>query len=122
MSKTFPQQPNWTMIKQLAAKDWYFTRAPLIAYLIIGLIATLMLTVPGSTSFLFGAVLLISAVNIAGIHLAVATILNERKNQNLAFVMSLPVSYLDYTLAKMLINVGVFLVFWLTLAPQAFLP
>lgn len=115
MSNTISQQPNWTLIKHLAAKDWYLNRLPLMAYLVLGLIAVALLSIPGMTGFYMGAVLLISSVSIAGIHLTVATILQERKNQNLPFVMSLPISYLDYTLAKMLLNIGVFLVLWLIL-------
>lgn len=107
---------NWQMVKHLAAKDWQFNRGPLIAYLVVGLLAAAVLSIPHTTAFYVAAVLLISAVNIAGIHLVVTTVLHERKNQNLAFVMSLPVSYWEYTLAKMLVNIGVFLVFWLILS------
>lgn len=115
MSSVNSNKTNWTMVKHLAYKDWHFNRKPLMAYFFVGLIAVAALSVPHSTGFYIGAVLLISAVNIAGIHLVVATVLHERKNQNLAFVMSLPISYQDYTQAKMLINMGVFLAFWLVL-------
>jgi ABC-type Na+ efflux pump permease subunit len=40
---------------------------------------------------------------------------NERKEQTLAFVMSLPISYTDYTVAKLLGTVLIFLLPWLLL-------
>jgi ABC-2 type transport system permease protein len=41
------------------------------------------------------------------------TMVNERKKQNVAFVMSLPISPMEYTIAKILANLSGFLVVWL---------
>ena len=46
-------------------------------------------------------------------------IYEERKNQTMAFIMSLPVSAIEYTIAKMISTIGIFLVFWLTLVGVA---
>jgi ABC-type transport system involved in multi-copper enzyme maturation permease subunit len=53
------------------------------------------------------------AIIFLGILVPQQTIVNERMKQNLAFVMSLPVSYREYTTAKILCNLGAFLALWL---------
>jgi ABC-2 type transport system permease protein len=45
--------------------------------------------------------------------------INERKEQTLAFVMSLPVSWREYTAAKILANLIIFLIVWLPLTAGA---
>jgi ABC-2 type transport system permease protein len=42
-------------------------------------------------------------------------VLGERENQTLAFAMSLPISYLEYTISKILGPLLIFVPFWLTL-------
>jgi hypothetical protein len=53
--------------------------------------------------------------------LPIVGIVNERRNQNLAFLMSLPVSSIQYTTAKLISTLGMFLVPWLTLVTAAVL-
>ncbi len=50
---------------------------------------------------------------LVSIFMPMNTMVNERKRQNVAFVMSLPVSPMEYTLAKILANLSGFLVVWL---------
>jgi ABC-type transport system involved in multi-copper enzyme maturation permease subunit len=44
------------------------------------------------------------------------TIVNERKQHNLAFVMSLPISPMEYTAAKVVGNLSAFLALWAAIA------
>ena len=53
--------------------------------------------------------------------LPLTSITNERKKQNLAFLMSLPISSIQYTTSKLISTVGMFLVPWLTLGAAAVL-
>ena len=46
-------------------------------------------------------------------------IVNERKNKNLAFLISLPITPIQYTTSKLISNVVMFLIPWLTLVPAA---
>ena len=55
------------------------------------------------------------ALIMVGSYAAVGGIVNERKKQNLAFVMSLPISSIQYTTSKLVSSTGMFLVPWLTL-------
>ena len=62
-----------------------------------------------------GLVLLITALIAVGAHLAIATMVNERKEQTLSFVMSLPISHAEYTLSKLLGTLAIFMVPYLVL-------
>jgi len=46
-------------------------------------------------------------------------VINERKKQNLAFLMSLPVSATQYAMAKLVSTLGLFLIPWTTLVIAA---
>ncbi|HET9217237.1 MAG TPA: hypothetical protein VFR18_09680, partial [Terriglobia bacterium] len=48
-----------------------------------------------------------------------SSIVGERKGHNLAFLMSLPISATQYTTAKLLAALGMFLIPWLTLVAGA---
>ena len=50
----------------------------------------------------------------AGIHPIMATIVEERRDHTLAFVMSLPVTIREYTSAKLIANLLMFLSVWIT--------
>jgi ABC-2 type transport system permease protein len=106
---------NHTMIKRLILKDWYFLRGPIIGYLAAGAVALLLVANGGDAASFAGSILFITVLISAGIHLAMATVVNERKEQTLPFVMSLPISPMEYTTAKILANVLIFLIPWVTL-------
>jgi len=103
------------MIRRLILKDWYFMRWAIAAYLALGAIALLLVATGGEGSFYAGCVLLFTVLISLGIHLAMATVVQERSDQTLPFVMSLPISPRDYTTAKILANMLIFLIPWLAL-------
>lgn len=103
------------MIRQLVLKDWYFHRYTIAGYLAAGAVALLLVAGGSLASFYAGSLLLLTVLISLGIHLPMATVIDERKNQNLAFVMSLPISAREYTLAKVLANLLIVLVPWLVL-------
>ncbi len=66
-----------------------------------------------------GSIGLISALIacvLLSILLPMQTIVNERKQHNLAFVMSLPISPMEYTAAKVVGNLSAFLALWVAIA------
>jgi hypothetical protein len=106
---------NAAITKHLMLKDLYLHRYP-----ILGL--AIALPVVGIAPALFGGETMwrqagLTIMNNSLIYLIfflpIATILMERKNQTLPFVMSLPVSYKEYTAAKL---IGSMLVFAVTCA------
>ena len=111
---------NGKMVKRLILKDWYFQRWTIVAYLAAGALALFLLGTGGKGSFFAGSILLITVLIGLGIHVAMATIVQERTDQTLPFVMSLPLSPREYTTAKILANLLIFLVPWLALSLGTF--
>ena len=63
-------------------------------------VALLLVSNGGEGSFYAGCILLFTVLISLGIHLAMLTVVEERTQQTLPFVMSLPISPRDYTVAK----------------------
>ena len=103
------------MVKRLMLKDWYLNRWPIVASL-AATIASLGIVATGNKeAFLLGIILLVMVIVFIGAHLVVSTIVNERKEQTLPFVMTLPISYREYTASKIWGNLLIFLVPWFTM-------
>ncbi len=101
--------------KALVTKDIQLNAVPLVLYFLLGLFSLWLLTSPRLGVFNTGAVILISMIIIVGIHMVTTTVTSERNDQVLPFVMSLPISFMQYTHAKIIANLGVFLGFWLVM-------
>jgi len=102
-------------VVRLISKDWYFSRWPITAYTLVGLGAVALLALPSEGAFYAGSTLLVTALISIGIHLVMASVVYERNEQTLAFVMSLPVSARQYTAAKVAANLAIFTVAWCVL-------
>lgn len=105
---------------QLVKKDWHFNKFPMLGYALLGIIALALMSLAGGASFLIGSILLITVVVTVGIHLIFITVIYERSRQTLPMIMSLPITFMQYTRAKMLANIGVFAVAWLALVVGVF--
>jgi ABC-2 type transport system permease protein len=106
-------KPNWPVIRLLVAKDWQLFQKQLAAYVLAGIVALCLLALAKPWAFYLGSLMLI-VVLVAGACFAISTsLLVERKDKTLAFVMSLPVAPLDFTLAKLGGNLLTFGVPWL---------
>jgi ABC-2 type transport system permease protein len=111
---------NSPMISRLILKDWRLNRLLISLAIAIGLAALVLVRYGAETARLFGAVWFFVALMVLGSMLPATTIVNERKKQNLAFLMSLPVSSVLYTTAKVVSTFTMFLAPWLTLLIGAF--
>jgi len=107
---------NSLMIRRLIWKDWYFNKKLIALYLFAGAMALAMVGLGDKGIFYAGNVMFVTAMIGVSIHLVFATVVNDRNHQTLAFVMSLPITIMDYTLAKVAINVVIFLITWISLA------
>jgi ABC-2 type transport system permease protein len=106
---------NLPLIRLLVVKDWQLFQKQLAAYVLGGIVALALLGLARPWAFYLGSLLLI-IVLVAGSCMSISnSLLVERKEQTLAFVMSLPVSPLDFTLAKMAGNLLTFGVPYLVL-------
>lgn len=102
---------NMPVIKQLVYKDWYVNRRLLATYVGSGILSLCIISL-GEWQFFMGSIMLISMMVGMGNHQLSVTMISERKEQTLAFVMSLPVSPADYAMAKFLSNMVLFFVPW----------
>ena len=107
-----PTRINTAMIPLLIRKDWYLHRYEILGAVAVGLIALPITVFTGKAGFVLGVILLVGALVTISMQMAITTVINERKEQTLAFVMSLPVSPREYTTAKILANLLIFLLAW----------
>ncbi|MGD0733944.1 MAG: ABC-2 transporter permease [Terracidiphilus sp.] len=106
---------NWSMVRSLVLKDWYFQRRAIVLSLLGGIASLAIVAYCGKAGFTIGLIFLITIMVIIAATLVMTTMVGERENQTLAFVMSLPVSHLEYSTAKILVNLLVFVPLWLIL-------
>jgi hypothetical protein len=107
------------VIWQLIWKDWHLHRLAILVSILAGIVALAIVQWGTEPTVVFGTVWFFIAIILAGSLLPLNGIVNERKKQNLAFLMSLPISSIDYTTAKLLSSTGMFLAPWLTLVAAA---
>jgi ABC-2 type transport system permease protein len=118
---------NLPVIKLLIAKDWRLFQKQLAAYVTGSIFALCLIGMAKPWSFYLGSLLLIVVLVAAACFSISTSLLAERKEHTLAFVMSLPVTPLDFYLAKLLGNLVTFFVPFLimflgTIAVIAFTP
>ena len=106
---------NIRMVGILVRKDLRLVLLPVLVYFVIGLAAIGMMAVESKAAFYGGSVLLITALIALGFHPPVATVIGERKDKTLAFVMSMPLTPRDYTWGKLAASLIVFFVPWAVL-------
>ena len=109
------------VIGRLILKDWRLSRLLISSTLGVGLVALVLTQSAAETPRLLGGVWFFVALCVLGSMLPASAILNERKKQTLAFVMSLPVSSVQYSIAKIVSVWAMFLLPWLTLLISALL-
>jgi ABC-2 type transport system permease protein len=110
-----------SVIGQLILKDWRLYRGLILFSIAGGAIALAVIQRGGETAFVVGTVWFFIALILVGHILPIGGIVGERKNQNLAFLMSLPISSIQYATAKLVSTLGMFLIPWLTLVTVAVL-
>lgn len=108
-----------SVMLRLILKDWRMQRRMIILSVLAGGIALGILRIGGQTPSVLGAVFFFISIMFCACLLPMTNIVNERKKQTLAFLMSLPISCSRYGAAKLLSTFGMFVVPWLTLVAAA---
>ena len=107
---------NTFIVTRLMLKDWYLNRGLLLAAIITGLLTmAAVVAARGTTIALILGVVVLATVLIGMGAMIMSSTVSERKQQTLPFVMSLPVSYLEYTTSKLVGSLLIFSLLWLTL-------
>jgi hypothetical protein len=103
-----------SMVWRLIAKDLYLYRWMIGGSLAVGL-ASLFIAGMNEMSGMVGFILLLTSVVALGVFIAIYGIMTERKEKSLLFVLSLPISTTQYTVAKVSSALIAFLIPWLVL-------
>lgn len=103
-----------SIVPQLIRKDIQIMKAPALWWWLGGIAAVVTTMTTGI--FLLGMILFVTCMAGAGMHTAVMTVVEERREQTLPFIMSLPITVREYTSAKLVANLTIFSAVWLTLS------
>jgi ABC-2 type transport system permease protein len=107
---------NIVMVCRLIWKDWYLNKAGILASLIGG-VATLALVAAmhaSQVALIVGMIVLVTILIGMGA-MVMLSAASERRQLTLPFVMSLPISYQEYTISKIAGGPLIFLALWLPL-------
>ena len=106
---------NAPLVRRLIVKDVYLNRLPL-ALIAAGGGGSVALMYAGGTTGLLGMISAFIILIFLSIILPQQTVVAERKERNLPFIMSLPLTPTDYTVAKVVANLSAFFILWLAIA------
>lgn len=104
---------NHALVMHLIRKDWYLSRSTLVLSALAGVFAVSILFLRNEVAGFVGLSSAIIVLVLVSLFLPMNTMVGERKKQNVAFVMSLPISPMEYTVAKILANLSGFLMVWI---------
>ncbi len=101
-------------------KDLFLSRWPWFGYLVGGLLSVVLTCLLGKTLGFIAFILIVTVTIAVGIHLIGLLLLGESMEQTRNFVFSLPVSLLDYSVAKITVMLTTFLIPWLAMLGALF--
>lgn len=104
-----------SVVRTLILSDWNRHRFFILATIFGGILAVAMVQLGGELPTVLGSTWFFVSLIVFGCMLPVSNVINERKKQTLAFLMSLPLSVGQYTTAKILSTFGMFMVPWVSL-------
>jgi hypothetical protein len=107
---------NIAMVGRLIWKDWYLNKAGILASLIGG-VATLALIAAmhdSQVALIMGMIVLVTILIGMGA-VVMLSAASERRHMTLPFVMSLPISYWEYTISKIAGGLLIFFALWVPL-------
>ena len=107
-----------SLVRHLILKDFQMHRTSIVFSIVAGVTGLAILQLNGLPGLL-GIIGFFTTLIVLGSMIPNTSILNERKGRNLAFLMSLPISMAEYTTAKVLAALGMFMIPWLVLVGTA---
>jgi hypothetical protein len=106
---------NAKAIQILFMKDLFLSRWEMFGYFVGGLLSVAVTCLPGETAGFIGFIMMVTVTIAAGIHLIGVLLLGESTDMTRTFVLSLPVSLLDYSIAKIAVVLVTFMIPWLAM-------
>ncbi|WP_154222036.1 ABC-2 transporter permease [Marinicella rhabdoformis] len=115
------------IVGALVRKDWALNKQNFWLFSILGLLSVSIFLIESTKAFYLAMTLILCVVILIGALLVFSSVVNEHKEQTMPFIMSLPVTCMDYTKGKLIFNLGAYSVAWCvltaaTLAVIAFKP
>ncbi len=104
------------IISKLVWKDLLIMKMPTFWWWVCGILAIAVAVTGGQALLNLSIILFISGMAGVGIHTIMRTVVEERREKTLPFIMSLPITISDYTSAKLISNLLIFGVVWGTLS------
>lgn len=105
---------NPATIWRLVLKDWHLHRIPVLLTVAGSVIAVLLLLVADKRLTPIGINLAIAVLITVTFYLPLSGVLEERGQRTITFLMSLPISTSEYVASKIVSNLSLFLLPWLT--------
>ncbi len=103
---------NTNAIRILFLKDLFLSRKFLFGYLAGGMVSGALTCMPDKAISDIGFILMITVTIATGIHMIGMLMLGDALEQTRSFVLSMPVSVLDYSLSKISVVLCTFLIPW----------
>ena len=110
MNATSQVKHDMQMIKLLVMKDWQIYQKQLAAYVLGLLLGLVLVGMAKPWSFYVGALLLLVLLICVGGFGIGSSLLNERKEHTLPFVMCLPVTPMMFYWSKLIANLIIYLI------------
>jgi ABC-2 type transport system permease protein len=108
-----------SVVQTLILSDWNRHRWFIALSITGGVLALALVHLGGEIPTILGSTWFFVSLIVLGSMLPMSNVINERKKQTLPFLMSLPISVIQYTAAKILSTVGMFLMPWSALVIAA---
>jgi ABC-2 type transport system permease protein len=107
---------NTFLVRRLIYKDWYLSQGLFLAALVLGTLTLVGIAAAKGTQLaVILGVIILATILIGMGAVLMSSVVVERRQQTLPFVMSLPISYLEYTTSKLIGCLLIFLVLWAAL-------
>jgi ABC-2 type transport system permease protein len=103
-----------SIVRSLIRKDLYLMRGAILGAIAAGSLAVALMPISRILTYV-GAVTLICVLIVLNIYLVMYGVAQERRDKTLLFILSLPVSAMEYTVAKVMATGIAFGVPWLFL-------
>src|SRR5262245_27902690 len=108
-----------SVVQTLILTDWQRHWVPMMIAVAAGALSLGLMWVGGELPFILGATLFFTGLIVLGCMVPQTNVIYERKKQTLAFVMSMPVSVTQFTVAKIASTFGMYLIPWSILLAAA---
>jgi hypothetical protein len=104
-----------SVVRTLILSDWNRHRFFILLSIFGGILAVALVQMGGELPTVLGSTWFFVSLIVLGSMLPVSNVIYERKKQTLAFLISLPISIAQYTTAKIVSTIAMFLVPWFSL-------